>query len=165
MDPAGDPAREPRTGSDAADPAAAAPIGHGPLAGTVSYGLKRAYRRMIRDLEAALLPHGFTPPLLAALSIAAANPGIAPSRLAEAMGHGRSRAAPLLDLLAAKGLLERRPGPDRRSLGLWATPAGAAALATLRPVLLAHERRITAGLSPAQTQGLADTLEALAPEG
>ncbi len=120
----------------------------GLLDGTVSYALKRASLRAIRDLEAALTPLGFTPPLLAALSIVAANPGIAPARLADAMGHGRSRAAPLVDRLGADGLVERRAGPDRRSLGLWATAGGSRALRRLAPVLADHERRITAGLGP-----------------
>lgn len=134
----------------------------GILAGTVSYGIKRAYLRVIRDLKDALVPHGFTPPLLAALSIAAANPGIAPARLAAAMGHGRSRAAPLLDRLEADGHLQRRAGADRRSLGLHVTRVGSALLARLAPVLAAHERRITAGLTPAARHDLATTLNQLA---
>ena len=137
--------------------------GFGPLAGTVSYGVKRAYLRVIRDLEAALAPMGFTPPLLAALSIVAANPGIAPARLAAAMGHGRSRAAPLLDHLQAQGLLERLAGPDRRSIGLNATAAGRAALRRLRPVLAEHEARITAGLSAAEAEALPVLLDRLVP--
>ncbi|WP_426956320.1 MarR family winged helix-turn-helix transcriptional regulator [Muricoccus radiodurans] len=139
--------------------------GLGLLAGTVSYGLKRAYLRVIRDLEAALLPHGFTPPLLAALAIVAANPGIAPARLAAAMGHGRSRAAPLLDRLEAQHLLERRGGADRRSLGLWATGEGEATLHRLRPLVLAHERRVTADLSAPERRAMAASLERLAGGG
>lgn len=137
----------------------------GPLTATVSYGVKRAYLRMIRDLEAALAPEGFTPPLLAALSIAVANPGIAPSRLAEAMGHGRSRAAPLLDRLEETGLVAREAGADRRSLQLRATPAGVAMLARLETLLAAHERRITAGLSPKEAGLLAALLEKVARDG
>ena len=139
--------------------------GHGLLSGTVSYGMKRAYRRVIRDLEEALQPHGFTPPLLAALSISADSPGMAPAHLAEAMGHGRSRAAPLLDRLEGDGLLERRAGTDRRSLGLYVTPQGAAVLQRLRPILTAHERRITAGLAPAEARALAALLERVAQAG
>ena len=134
----------------------------GLLAGTVSYGVKRAYLRVIRDLEEALAPHGFTPPLLAALSIVAANPGIAPARLAAAMGHGRSRASPLLDRLEADGLLRRQAGPDRRSLGLQLTRAGEAALRRLGPVLEDHERRVTAGLTEAARRDLASALSNLA---
>lgn len=141
-----------------------APAALGPLTATVSYGLKRAYLRMIRDLEAALAPEGFTPPLLAALSIAVANPGIAPSRLAEAMGHGRSRAAPLLDRLEETGLVVREAGADRRSLQLRATPAGTAMLARLEERLVAHEQRITAGLSPEEARRLAALLEKVARE-
>ncbi|WP_458093968.1 MarR family winged helix-turn-helix transcriptional regulator [Roseomonas sp. WA12] len=139
--------------------------GHGLLSGTVSYSMKRAYRRVIRDLEDALQPAGFTPPLLAALSIVEATPGIAPAHLAEAMGHGRSRAAPLLDRLEGDGLLERRAGTDRRSLGLYATQQGRAALQRLRPILAEHERRITAGLTPAEAHALAALLERLAQGG
>lgn len=141
------------------------PTALGPLTATVSYGLKRAYLRMIRDLEAALAPEGFTPPLLAALSIVVANPGIAPARLAEAMGHGRSRAAPLLDRLEETGLLAREAGADRRSLQLRATPAGTAMLTRLEALLVAHERRITAGLSPEEARLLAALLGKVAREG
>lgn len=141
------------------------PNGHGPLSGTVSYGLKRASRRVIRDLEEALRPHDVTPPLLAALSIAAARPGIAPAHLAEAMGHGRSRAAPLLDRLEARGWLERRAGADRRSLGLHATAEGEEALRRIQPLLEAHERRTTAQLDAAEARLLVSLLERLMPGG
>ncbi|WP_376091628.1 MarR family winged helix-turn-helix transcriptional regulator [Roseomonas sp. CCTCC AB2023176] len=137
-------------------------VSFGLLGGTVSYGLKRAYLRVIRDLEEALAPHGLTPPLLAALSIAAANPGIAPARLAAAMGHGRSRAAPLLDRLEADGLLERRDGPDRRSLGLHATRAGDLLLRRVTPVLAAHEARMTVGLPDGARDALAAALGTIA---
>ncbi|MBP0493616.1 MarR family winged helix-turn-helix transcriptional regulator [Pararoseomonas indoligenes] len=140
------------------------PADFGPLSGTVSYGIKRAYLRVIRDLEASLSPLGFTPPLLAALSIVAATPGIAPARLAAAMGHGRSRAAPLLDHLEGQGLLERRAGPDRRSIGLHATAQGRTALRRLKPVVAEHEARITASLSPAEAGALPVLLERLAPD-
>jgi DNA-binding MarR family transcriptional regulator len=141
-----------------------APAGLGPLTATVSYGLKRAHLRMIRDLEAALAPEGFTPPLLAALSIVVTNPGIAPARLAEAMGHGRSRAAPLLDRLEETGLLAREAGADRRSLQLHATPAGRAMLARLEELLAAHERRITAAFSSEEAKQLVTLLEKVARE-
>ncbi|MBE9606922.1 hypothetical protein IAI18_18820 [Acetobacteraceae bacterium H6797] len=131
----------------------------GPLEKTVSYGVKRAWLRVQRDLEAALAPEGFTPPLLAALSIAVANPGIAPARLAETMGHGRSRAAPLLDRLEADGLVTRAEGGDRRSLSLIPTAAGREKLARLERLLADHETRVTAPLSPDEARLLAALLE------
>ncbi|MFH5927270.1 MarR family winged helix-turn-helix transcriptional regulator [Roseomonas xinghualingensis] len=137
-------------------------VDFGPLAGTVSYGIKRAYLRVIRDLEGALAPSGFTPPLLAALAIVAANPGISPARLAAAMGHGRSRAAPLLDHLEGQGLLTRRAGPDRRSIRLHLTATGRAALRRLKSIVAEHEVRITAGLTTQEAGGLPDMLERVA---
>lgn len=138
------------------------PVDFGLLAGTVSYGIKRAYLRVIRDLEVALAPLSFTPPLLAALAIVSASPGISPARLAAAMGHGRSRAAPLLDHLEAQGLLERRGGPGRRSIGLHATAAGRAALRRLKPIIAQHEARIAAGLTAREAASLPDLLERVA---
>lgn len=137
----------------------------GILAGTLSYAVKRAYLRVIRDLEVALEPLGFTPPLLAALAIIGANPGIPPSRLADAMGHGRSRAAPLVDALEALGHVTRGPGADRRSLELRITARGEAMLATLTGLLAAHEARILGGLEAAEAGALARRLTGIADAG
>lgn len=137
----------------------------GILAGTLSYAVKRAYLRVIRDLEPALEPLGFTPPLLAALAIIGANPGIAPARLADAMGHGRSRAAPLVDALEALGHVTRGPGADRRSLELHTTARGEAMLASLAGLLAAHEARILGGMPAAEVRALAQRLTRIADGG
>ena len=143
----------------------ARPAAFGILSGTVSYGVKRAYLRVIRDLEQPLAPLGYTPPLLAALAIVAANPGIAPARLADAMGHGRSRAAPLLDRLEALGHIRRAAGVDSRGLELCLTQEGQAMLARLGLVLAAHERRIRGDMPSAEARTLARSLERIARPG
>src|SRR3954470_4455928 len=58
-----------------------------------------------------------------------AHPGGSVTDLAAVLGVSAPAAVKLADRLAADGLLERRAGPDARTLSLHLTPAGRAAAA------------------------------------
>jgi DNA-binding MarR family transcriptional regulator len=97
----------------------------------------------------------------AALVILGAEPGLAILALSRALGLSHPGAVRLVDRLAAAGLVERRPGADRRAVALHLTRAG---LARRRAVLL--DRRATlqgllAGLSAPQHAALDGILDAL----
>jgi len=86
--------------------------------------------------------------------------GLSQMALARALGIDRSTLVPILNRLQARSLLVRRVSPtDGRTHALGLTPAGAAALARFARLVSAHEKRIAAGLSTAETRKLIELLE------
>jgi len=97
------------------------------------------------------------------LQVIAANPGLAQSRLAEAMEVERSTIVKVADQLEARGLIERVPSAvDRRSHCLELTETGRGELARIEGLVLAHEADLTAKLTPAERQTLTRLLIRLA---
>lgn len=92
-----------------------------------------------------------TSPQYAALSLLADHPRIDQATLAGSIAHDRATMGGVIDRLGAKGLVERHPNPrDRRSKLLTLTPAGAALLARLRPVVAEMQDAILPGLTEAE---------------
>src|SRR3954469_2731646 len=91
-----------------------------------------------------------------------ANPGVAQGRLAEAVRLDRSAMVGVVDSLQDRGLIERRRGADRRTKGLWLTPAGRAFALRLRRRIEHHERRVAARLTDAERAQLLFLLGKLA---
>ncbi len=103
----------------------------------------------------------------AALVHAAAHPGESIEALRRVIGVSHPAAVQVANRLVAEGLLERRPGPDRRTVALHVTPAGdaavarllarrAAALGALLDPLDDEERERLASLLDKMVAGLAD---------
>jgi DNA-binding MarR family transcriptional regulator len=90
-----------------------------------------------------------------------ANPGLAQSRLAEAVGLDRSTLVPLLDRFEAEGVVERRAGADRRSNGLFLTPEGKRFLARVKRRVEEHEKRLLERLTAVERAALFQLLERL----
>lgn len=87
------------------------------------------------------------------------NPGARIDELSPVLGITGSGTVRLVDRLAADGLIERRPGRDRRSVSLWLTEAGSAvaeAIVTQRRAVL---RRALGSLTDAQRHALASIAE------
>ena len=132
----------------------------GPLERLLGYRLRLAQQAVFADFAASVA--GITPGRVGVLALVDANPGITQSRLAEAVRRDRSTLVGVLDDLEARDLVERRRGEDRRTNGLWLTPAGRRFLAaTLRRIAL-HERRIAARLTRAERAELLRLLAKLA---
>ncbi len=132
----------------------------GPLERLVGYRLRLAQQAVFADFAASV--PGITPGRVGVLALVDANPGITQSRLAEAVRRDRSTLVGVLDELEARDLVERRRGEDRRTNGLWLTPAGRRFLAaTLRRIAL-HERRIAARLTRVERAELLRLLAKLA---
>ena len=132
----------------------------GLLPGLLGYRLRLAQQAVFRDFAASVsdLPPGRVGILL----IIDANPGVTQSRLAQAVGLDRSTLVGVLHALAARGLVERRRGEDRRTNGLYLTRAGRARLAGLKRRIRAHERRVAARLTVEERAQLLALLEKLA---
>jgi len=89
-----------------------------------------------------------TPVQYAALATLAQRPGIDQAGLAAEIAYDKVTIGGVIDRLAAKGLVDRRPSPtDRRAKALRLTPGGEALFARVRPVVWALQEDILAGLS------------------
>ena len=124
----------------------------GALHGLLGYRLRLAQQAVFRDFAASV--QGLSPGRVGLLVFIDANPGVAQSRLAEAVERDRSTMVGVLDQLEARGLIERRRGADRRTNGLWLTRAGRTLLARALRAIARHEQRIAARLSAAERRQL-----------
>lgn len=132
----------------------------------LGYRLRLAQRAVFADFQTSIGQPGVSPGLFGVLVIIEANPGLKQTELANAALLDRSSVVPVLDKLESRGLVARRAPPDdRRVKGLWLTAEGGALLRRLKRRVLAHERRLTAGLSERERTQLFDLLERLACAG
>ncbi|GGD43438.1 MarR family winged helix-turn-helix transcriptional regulator [Sinisalibacter lacisalsi] len=89
-----------------------------------------------------------TPVQYAALATLAERPGLDQASLAADIAYDKVTIGGVIDRLAAKGLVDRRPSPtDRRAKALSLTPEGTALLVRVRPVVWALQDDILGGLS------------------
>lgn len=138
-------------------------LSYGLLPQVLGYHLRRTqvaiFRHFSRTVAATT---DITPGLLGMLQVIAANPGLAQSRLAEAMEVDRSTIVKVVDQLQARGLIVREPSPsDKRSYGLRLTAAGAAELPRMQRLMFAHEDEFAQPLSAQERQLLIELLTRL----
>ena len=137
------------------------PIAFGLLDERIGYQLRRAFFRA-NGLFARLAGEaGLAPGQYGVLKLVELNPGRSQTEIASAAGLDRSSLTQLLDQLVARGLIERRPGRDRRTVSLHLTPPGVEALARAEPKVEEHEAVMRAGLSDAEVTVLLDLLKRL----
>lgn len=132
----------------------------GVLPRLVGYRLRLAQQAVFADFAASVA--GASPGRIGVLVLIERNPGLAQSRLAEAVRRDRSTLVGVLDELESDGLVERRRGEDRRTNGVWLTRAGKAFLARAMRQIAAHERRVCASLTRAERAELLRLLDKLA---
>jgi len=128
----------------------------GALPDLLGYRLRLAQQAAFRDFAASV--QGLSPGRVGLLILIDANPGVTQSRLAEAVRRDRSTMVGVIDLLQAKGLVERRRGDDRRTNGLWLTRAGRQLLAHALRRIAEHEHRIASRLSASERRRLLQLL-------
>ena len=114
--------------------------------------------RMRGAVERDLARGGGAP---AALVHIQAHPGESVEALRHVLGISQPAAVRIADRLVAAGLLERRPGPDRRTLALHLTPAGETAATQALERRTAALRELLAVLDPAERDALVPLLERL----
>jgi len=134
----------------------------GPLDTLVGYQLRWAFLRSNQLFAAMAGELGLAPGQFGVLTLIGLNPGRTQREIADASGLDRSSLTQMLDLLARRGYVVRRPGPDRRSFSLHLTPAGDAARAQGQPKVLEHERLIRGALSAVEAKTLLKLLERVA---
>jgi DNA-binding MarR family transcriptional regulator len=137
-------------------------LDRGMLPSLLGYVLRRAQSAVFADFAATFAQAGeaLTPGEFGLLVLVGRNVGLSQMALARALGIDRSTLVPILNRLQARGLLVRRASPsDGRTHALGLTAAGRTALARFARLVKAHEKRIAAGLSAAETRTLIELLE------
>ena len=120
----------------------------GPLDDLIGYRIRLAQIAAYKDFESVTREFGQAPRYFGLLALIEANPGLPQGRLADAVHLVRSSLVPIIDKLESDGIVERRAaGSDRRLKAVWLTTQGRKLLARLKPHVLAHEERLTAGMS------------------
>jgi len=104
-------------------------------------------RDLRRVEEAAAGRHGLTMWQYAILAVVARRPGRNQAEVAAALAYSKNRIVGDLDHLERAGLVERRPGADRRSNVLTVTPAGRRVMTAIRAEIRHHEDELLAKLS------------------
>ena len=104
----------------------------GVVTGIVGYRLRRAQVQVFQQFNARFAAFDLRPADYSALALIAANPGSKQIQIARVLGIKRANFVALINLLEARGLVERRqPANDRRSHALFLTEEGTQLMARL----------------------------------
>jgi DNA-binding MarR family transcriptional regulator len=133
------------------------------LENILGYQMQRAFQIMTEDARRELEPHGLTPAKLTALMLIRANPGCDQTALGRALSINRSSAMKLVNGLATRGLIERRPGRNLRTNALHLLPLGEAQVAGVLPLLNDSDRRMSERMSDAEQRMLVTLLRKVGP--
>jgi DNA-binding MarR family transcriptional regulator len=113
----------------------------------------------------ALKPHGFAPHDAGILRLLGISPGISQQEIAKRLRMHASRLVGVLDELAERGLIERRPSAkDRRFYELHLTEKGGQALATIGMVARQHQNELLTSLNNEERASLAEMLSRIAEQ-
>jgi DNA-binding MarR family transcriptional regulator len=133
------------------------------LENILGYQMQRAFQIMTEDARRVLEPHGLTPAKLTALMLIRANPGCDQTALGLALSINRSSAMKLVNGLAARGLIERRPGRNLRTNALHMLAYGEEQLAGVLTLLHDSDRRMSARMTDAEQRSLFALLRKVGP--
>lgn len=153
----------PRAADAGAPPQAGQELAYGLLPQVLGYHLRRTQVAIFRHFSRTVAAEtGITPGLLGMLQVIAANPGLAQSRLAEAMEVDRSTIVKVVDQLEARGLIVREASAsDKRSYCLRLTAQGAAELPRMQRLMIEHEDAFAQPLSAKERRQLIALLKRL----
>jgi DNA-binding MarR family transcriptional regulator len=124
------------------------------LQSLVGYRVQRANLLMETDARGALADHDLSPAKMTALILIRDNPGCDQTALGRALSINRSSAMKLVNILADKGLVERRPGRDLRTNALMLLPEGARQLDAMLAAVRQSDARMTQRLSAQEVKTL-----------
>jgi DNA-binding MarR family transcriptional regulator len=135
------------------------------LSELVGYHLRLANSRMMNDVKASLSPLGLSPVLFAILELVRAEPGMIQTAVGTELGIHRANLVPLVNQLMDRGLIARRiASHDRRALSLHLTAAGEGLLEKATWLVLEHEQRTLARLTPSERSRLIELVDKIAGE-
>jgi DNA-binding MarR family transcriptional regulator len=126
----------------------------------VGYFARRFQVWIFQDLFKALASAEIRISHYSVLAIIEANPGLAQSEVADAVGIEPARLVRVLDELEQRGLIERmRSATDRRSHALFLTADGQKSFERIKHLARQHEDNVIAKLGPAKYKSLIKLLK------
>jgi DNA-binding MarR family transcriptional regulator len=126
------------------------------LEGTVGYSIRRAQMAVFQDIYASFGAKTVTLVQFSVMAVAADNPGITQSALAEVLAVERPRMVPVINRLETLGLAQRQVCEhDKRNRRIVLTAAGAKLLKALKRKFAAHEARLDQRLGGVRPEFLA----------
>ncbi len=139
------------------------PLDLGPLPDLVGYALRRAQLVVFADFYERFAAVDLRPGQFAVLLLLRHNPGVRPSRVADALGIKRANFAPLLAALQARNLVTRTAdAADRRAHALHLTADGTTLLQRADQAQAAHETAWLQRLGPRDHAALMRILHRMA---
>ncbi|MBX5204594.1 MarR family transcriptional regulator [Rhizobium sp. NZLR1] len=136
------------------------PLDVGRLGDLLGFHLRMAHVAIYRDFAETMEELRLTQKQLAVMELVAGNPGVSQIDLANTLGTDRATMMALVNRLAARDFIERRPSAaDRRRQELHLTEAGRATLARARALIAMHEQRFIELFSPDEMDALLAALK------
>ncbi|MBX5167646.1 MULTISPECIES: MarR family winged helix-turn-helix transcriptional regulator [unclassified Rhizobium] len=136
------------------------PLDVGRLGDLLGFHLRMAHVAIYRDFAETMEELRLTQKQLAVMELVAGNPGVSQIDLANTLGTDRATMMALVNRLAARDFIERRPSAaDRRRQELHLTEAGRAMLARARALIAMHEQRFIELFSPDEMDALLAALK------
>ncbi|MBP2448059.1 MarR family winged helix-turn-helix transcriptional regulator [Rhizobium leguminosarum] len=136
------------------------PLDVGRLGNLMGFHLRMAHVAIYRDFAETMEELRLTQKQLAVMELVAGNPGVSQIDLANTLGTDRATMMALVNRLAARDFIERRPSAaDRRRQELHLTEAGHAMLARARELITMHEQRFIELFSPDEMDALLAALK------
>ena len=132
------------------------------LSGFIGYNMTRVVGLVRQDLTKVLADYDLRIIPFSALSIVAQKPGISQTLLAEALNIERSNLVQIVDDLSKRKLIERQSvASDRRRHALVPTEKGLNLRGLAQGAVAAHEKRMFAALTDAESRMLLELLQKL----
>lgn len=134
----------------------------GPMGRYLGSQLRLTHIAALDALEAAFAPHKSSPIRFALMDQVNERPGSTQASLADLLDVDRTTLVPMVADLERKGLLRRSTlAHDKRAVQLWLTPKGQRLFAKLRPLAVAHEKRLCGDMGAAEKAALIGTLRSI----
>lgn len=134
----------------------------GPMGRYLGSQLRLTHIAALDALEAAFAPYKSSPIRFALMDQVNERPGSTQASLADLLDVDRTTLVPMVADMERKGLIRRSTlAHDKRAVQLWLTPKGQRLFAKLRPLAVAHEKRLCGDMGGAEKAALIDTLRSI----
>lgn len=134
----------------------------GPMGRYLGSQLRLTHIAALDALEAAFAPYKSSPIRFALMDQVNERPGSTQATLADLLDVDRTTLVPMVADMERKGLLRRSTlSHDKRAVQLWLTPKGQRLFGKLRPLAVAHEKRLCGAMSSSAKAELIATLRTI----
>jgi DNA-binding MarR family transcriptional regulator len=158
--------KPPRDDVESEDVPATSGLDVGRLDDLLGFHLRMAHVAIYRDFAETMEELALTQKQLAVMELISGNPGPSQIDLAHTLGTDRATMMALVNRLAARDLIERRPSAaDRRRQELHLTQTGSVVVAQARKLIDAHEHRFVSLFSNEEMAALLGALKRIYSEG